>query len=112
MAITWDIKEIKTNPTGGVTYVHYCAWDEEVVGEGLESKAFSGYYDAFVEYMPDSGSDEYTDFDSLTKDQVLGWVKSTIGSEIVETIENAVTAQVETAKQNATPVSFPWETAD
>jgi hypothetical protein len=46
MAITWDIKELKTDANNGVNYVLYFAWDEEVTGEGLESRSYHGYYDA------------------------------------------------------------------
>ncbi len=110
MAVTWDIKQIKTNDSGGVTYVLYFAWDEEVQGEGLDQRVFHGYYDGFVEYTPDSASSEYTDFNSLTKEQVLAWVKTTIGSDMVNTIESAIATQIEDRKQIEGPVAFPWET--
>lgn len=112
MAVTWDIKELKTDGSGGVTYVLYFAWDEEVQGEGLDQRVFHGYYDGFVEYTPDSISSEYIDFNSLTKEQVLSWVKTTIGSDMVTTIENAIGTQIEDKKQIEEPVVFPWETAN
>jgi hypothetical protein len=112
MAITWDIKEIKINDNNGVTYVHYFAWDEEVTGEGLNSRTYHGYYDGFVEYEPDAESDGYTVFNDLTKEQVLGWVNSTIGSEMVTTIENAIAAQITNAKQLEAKVAFPWSESE
>ena len=36
MAVTWGVKEIKADENGGVTYVHYFAFDEEITGEGLD----------------------------------------------------------------------------
>jgi len=108
MAITWDIKEIKINDNNGVTYVHYFAWDEEVTGEGLNSRSYHGYYDGFVEYAPDAESEGYTTFNDLTKEQVLGWVKETLGSDMVNTIESAIATQIEDRKQIEGPVAFPW----
>lgn len=112
MAITWDIKELKTDANNGVNYVLYFAWDEEVTGEGLESRSYHGYYDAFVEYTPDADAEGYTAFNDLTKSQVIGWVKNTIGSEMVTTIEDAVAAQITNAKQLEAKVAFPWSESE
>ena len=109
MAVTWDIKEIKTDGSGGVTYVLYFAWDEEVTGEGLESRSYHGYYDGFVEYTPDETTESYTNFNDLTKEQVIGWVKETLGSDTVNTIESAIATQIEDKKQLQGPIDFPWD---
>ena len=109
MAITWDIKELKTDANNGVNYVLYFAWDEEVTGEGLESRSYHGYYDAFIEYTPDPSAEGYTAFNDLTKDQVIGWVKESLGAERVTEIENAIATQIETKKQLQGPIAMPWE---
>ena len=109
MAVTWDIKEIKANDSGGITYVLYFAWDEEVTGEGLNSRSYHGYYDAFVEYTPDETAEGYTNFNDLTKEQVIGWVKETLGSDMVDTIESAIATQIEDKKQLQGPMDFPWD---
>ena len=87
----------------------YFAWDEEVTGEGLESRSYHGYYDAFIEYNPDPTAEGYTAFSDLTKPQVIGWVKSTLGSEQVATIEAAIATQIANKKQIQEPVTFPWD---
>lgn len=109
MAITWDIKELKTDANNGVNYVLYFAWDEEVTGEGLESRSYHGYYDAFIEYAPDPSAEGYTAFNDLTKDQVIGWVKASLGSEQVATIEAAIATQIADKKQLQGPIAMPWE---
>ena len=109
MAVTWDIKEIKTDGSGGVTYVLYFAWDEEVTGKGLNSRSYHGYYDGFVEYTPNGSAEGYTNFNDLTKDQVIGWVKETLGGEKVDTIESAIATQIADRKQIQDPVTFPWD---
>lgn len=108
MAVTWDIKEIRTDLDQGITYVHYCAWDEEVIGEGLEVQIYPGYYDAFVEFDPDPNAEGYTPFQQLSKEQVLGWVKSSIGDTMVTTIENAIATQITRAKGSSQRQEMPW----
>lgn len=109
MAITWDIKELKTDEDNGVNYVLYFAWDEEVTGEGLESRSYHGYYDAFVEYTPDADAEGYTAFNDLTKEQVIGWVKESLGTERVAEIEDAIATQIANKKQLQGPIAMPWE---
>lgn len=108
MAVTWDIKEIRVDVNQGVNYVHYYAWDEEVQGEGYDSRAHTGFYDAFVEFNPDPSADGYTNFSNLSKAQVIGWVKDSIGSDMVTTIEDAIASQIQRSKGTLTEVEFPW----
>ena len=108
MAVTWDIKEIRTDVDQGITYIHYCAWDEEVVGEDLAVQVYPGYYDAFVEFNPDPSAEGYTPFLQLSKEQVLGWVKSSIGDTMVTTIENAVATQITRAKGSTQRQEMTW----
>ena len=109
MAITWDIKRLGTDDNNGVNYVHYFAWDVEETGEGLDARKYHGYYDAFIEYTPDSSADGYTDFNELTKEQVISWVKTSLGSEQVATIESAIATQIADRKQMQGHIAMPWE---
>ena len=108
MAIVWDIKEIRTDIDQGITYVHYCASDQETTGSGLEIRIYDGYYDAFVEFNPDPSAEGYTDFANLSKEQVLGWVKSSIGDDTVTMIENAIANQITQAKGSSQTTEMPW----
>jgi len=108
MAVVWDIKEIRTDIDRGITYVHYCASDQETSGSGLEIRIYDGYYDAFIEFNPDPNAEGYTDFASLSKEQVLGWVKSSIGDGMVTTIETAIANQITRAKGSSQTTEMPW----
>lgn len=112
MAVTWGVKEIKADENGGVTYVHYFAFDEEITGEGLDQIVHTGYYDAFVEYTPDSTSDEYTAFADLSEEQVVNWVKNTIGADMISTIENAIADQITRNREANASLSFPWSDSE
>lgn len=48
----------------------------------------------------------FTAYDKLTKDQVIGWVKDTLGAEAVATIENNLTAAL--ASHSAASLTLPW----
>jgi hypothetical protein len=108
MAVVWDIKEIRTDIDQGITYVHYCASDQETSGSGLEIRIYDGYYDAFVEFNPDPSAEGYTDFANLSKEQVLSWVKSSIGGDMVTTIETAIANQITRAKGSSQTTEMPW----
>lgn len=58
------------------------------------------------------GGGYFTDYDNLTKDQVVGWVKSALGSEKVDQIEAGIAESINLAR-NPVVVSLPlpWETA-
>ena len=47
----------------------------------------------------------YTPFASLTKEQVIGWVKDSLGQETVET---ALAAQIEAQKNPVQESGLPW----
>jgi len=108
MAINWSVRRIKTNSSGGVTEVHYCAWDEEVSGSGLTTSRISGSWDGIQTFTPDSSSFLYTQFDQLTENEVLDWCKDLIGTEKIASIETSIANQILQQQTEDIEVSFPW----
>ena len=108
MAVRWQVREIKTNSDGGVTYVHLCAWDEEVSTEGGATRRIDGYWDGAYEFTPDPSASGYTNLEDLTEDQVLTWCKSLLGTDGVAEKEAAVAAQIEAKKSESQSTAFPW----
>jgi hypothetical protein len=47
----------------------------------------------------------YTPFASLTKEQVIGWVKDSLGQE---TVEAALAAQIDALKHPVIETGLPW----
>jgi hypothetical protein len=47
----------------------------------------------------------YTPFSSLTKEQVIGWVKDSLGQE---TVEEALAAQINAQKNPLQETGLPW----
>lgn len=59
--------------------------------------------------IPLDANASFIGFNSLTKDQVLGWVKAALGPEQVEEVEKAATADLD--RQKSPPIvskPLPW----
>lgn len=108
MAVRWQIREIYKNTSGGVTQVHFCAWDEEFEGEEPHRIKLVGYYDEILDFAPDSSEAGFTPFENLTESQVVGWCTTRLGTERVAEIETAVGQQITSQRGQSQPAAFPW----
>jgi hypothetical protein len=104
--ITWDIAQLERHlpdgnvcPDGAVYTVHYTVSCEE-------SGKTSGAYGSIGLGDPDPSS--FTPFNSLTKDQVVDWVKTTLGSEQVAAIEAALEQQIQQELNPTSATGLPW----
>jgi hypothetical protein len=98
MNYTWNVVQMdRLTSDGFVVTVHYTV------------NAVDGDYTAStygtVGYTQEDKS--YTPFADLTKDQVIGWVKDSLGQETVET---ALAAQIEAQKNPIQESGLPWAT--
>jgi hypothetical protein len=98
MNYTWNVVQMdRLTSDGFVVTVHYTV------------NAVDGDYTAStygtVGYTQEDKS--YTPFADLTKDQVIGWVKDSLGQETVET---ALAAQIEAQKNPVQESGLPWAT--
>ena len=50
----------------------------------------------------------YTPYDQLTKEQVIGWVQTSLGKD---TVEASLAAQIEAQKNPVTSTGVPWSAA-
>lgn len=95
MAILWNVTDVLTNPNGGVVEVQYSVSDGLAICDGK------------LTFTPDSTSENYVDFASLTKQEIISWVKATLTQEQIDTYEKNVTDQLARADTNTYP-SAPW----
>ena len=107
---TWKIKSLQTvdevNETDFVTTILYRVYcTEEVDGKEYKASAVSSIV---IEPKEEEGFVAYSE---LTEEQVVGWVKESLGTEGVESIEKSLASQVDN-KSNppVVPVvkSLPW----
>jgi hypothetical protein len=96
MEFTWNVVQMdRLTSDGFVVTVHYTV------------NAVDGDYTAStygtVGYTQEDKS--YTPFADLTKEQVIGWVKNSLGQA---TVEEALAAQIEAQKNPVQESGLPW----
>lgn len=96
----WNIATLERHLSDGVVYTGHWTVSLEEQGESAGAYGSVGFSD------PDP--DSFTPYDQLTKDQVVGWIKNTLGEEQVTSIEESLDAQIQ-QKLNPTDASgIPW----
>ena len=100
MAVTWNISTLERNTDNGVVVAHWRASD--VDGD------HSGSSYGTCGFTPDASADGYVAYDSLTEEEVIGWVKDSMGEEAVAGVEDSIAAQIAESKAPAVVVGTPW----
>ena len=96
MNYTWNVVQMdRLTSDGFVVTVHYTV---NAVDGDFTASAYGT-----VGYTQEDKS--YTPFASLTKEQVIGWVKDSLGQEAVET---ALATQIEAQKNPVQESGLPW----
>jgi hypothetical protein len=92
----WDVVQMDRKTSDGfVVTVHYTV--SAVDGD------FSASTYGTVGYTQEEGN--FTPYESLTKEQVIGWVKDSLGEE---TVQAALTAQIDAQKNPVQESGLPW----
>jgi hypothetical protein len=105
MELTWNITQMSCYPEqDGLTDVVFSVSWSLTATDDTYTSSVNGTIG--VELDPAA---PYTPYNELTKDQVLGWVKSSLGDAQVLEYENGVSSIVE-AQKNPTIVTpaLPW----
>jgi hypothetical protein len=96
MEFNWDVVQMdRLTSDGFVTTVHYTV--SAVDGE------FTASTYGTVGYTQEEGN--FTPYESLTKEQVIGWVKDSLGEE---TVQAGLAAQVDALKNPVQESGLPW----
>jgi hypothetical protein len=96
---TWNVVQMdRLTADGFVVTVHYTV--NAVDGDYTASTYGTvGYTQTNKSYIP---------YASLTKEEVIGWVKDSLGQD---TVEASLTAQIEAQKNPVQETGLPWVTA-
>jgi hypothetical protein len=96
MNYTWNVVQMERNVSDGfVTTVHYNVSAED--GEFTASTYGTvGFTQEEMNYVP---------FEQLTQEQVIGWVKDSLGQA---TVEEALAAQINAQKNPVQQSGLPW----
>jgi len=100
MAVTWTISTLERNTDNGVVVAHWRASDSDGDHSG------SSY--GTCGFTPDASADGYVAYDNLTEENVIGWVKGSMGEEAVTGVEDSIAAQIADSKAPAISVGTPW----
>jgi len=100
MTVIWNISTLERNTDNGVVVAHWRASD--VDGD------HSGYSYGTCGFTPDASADGYVAYDNLTEENVIGWVKDSMGEEAVTGVEDSIAAQIADSKAPAISVGTPW----
>jgi hypothetical protein len=96
MEFNWNVVQMdRLTSDGFVVTVHYTV--SAVDGE------FTASTYGTVGYTQES--ENFTPFNQLTKEQVVGWVQNSLGKE---TVEENLTAQIEAQKNPVQVSGLPW----
>ena len=102
----WSIANLERKLPDGATppegQVYTAHWTVNLEDQGESAGAYGSV--GFGE--PDPGN--YTPFDQLTQDQVIGWVKSALGDEQVVSIEAALESQIQEKLNPTHSAGVPW----
>lgn len=106
MTTTWEIFDVKRQIADGlVVRVSYVCTAR--LGNSIEREVGN------ISLTGDISSSDFIPFSELTQEEVVRWVKASLGETVVDDIETAVQQSVvarEAAKAAETLVSgFPWE---
>ena len=97
MEITWTINNLERQASDGlVTVVHWTA-----------SSVDGDFSASIYNTLQVERGDNFTAFESLTEQQVIGWVQSAVGKD---TVEAALAAQIEAQKNPVKLNGLPWAT--
>jgi len=110
MALTWKIDALNCKPSfdGKTNVVETIHWRLNGV-EGEPSEVGNSYYATSVygsQGVTYEAGSPFTDYDSLTEEVVVAWVKDALGEEQVAEYETSVNSQLEALK-NPTVVNPP-----
>jgi hypothetical protein len=97
MTITWNIEQMDRQTSNGlVTTVH---WRANAVEDSYTATSYGS--------VGLSAGQSLIPFADLTKEVVIGWVKSKLGTEQVTAIEESLTAQIEAQKEPVSASGLP-----
>jgi len=107
MAATWTVSTMERTLTDGdlsdvVTTLHWQLIDSETVDEIVHSGRCYGTVG-----LSEPDADSFTDYDSITHEQAVEWVKSALGEDAVAQYETSVESQIALSKEPVSASGVP-----
>jgi len=96
----WNIAQLERHLSDGAVYTAHWTVNLQDQGESAGAYGSVGFSD------PDPTN--FTPYDQLTKEQVIGWVKDALGEEQVASIATALETQIEQKLHPTNAQGIPW----
>ena len=104
---TWTISTLERELSdGGVIVAHWRATDEETVGTGEEAVTYTASAYGTCGFTYDPSSPDFTPYDDLTEEQVLGWCWNDGVDKTA--IETSLADNINEQKDPTTADGTPW----
>jgi len=104
---TWTISTLERELSdGGVIVAHWRATDEETVGTGEEAVTYTASSYGACGFTYDPSSPDFTPYDDLTEEQVLGWCWNDGVDKTA--IETSLADNINEQKNPTTADGIPW----
>ena len=109
MAVNWDIVRIESEATSGICRVlHWTAIDFLVVNDVTHTGRMYG-----AQYVNgDSESENFILYENVSKEKAIEWVKNSLGSEKVNSIEEEIANQISESQSPTINTVNPWDMGD
>jgi hypothetical protein len=91
-------------PSGGITVAHW------TVSKTTDDITVGSY--GAQGFQPDPQASEFVPFPQVTETQIIGWIKTAMGTEGVASLEASLDAQIAAIKTPATATGMPWFLAE
>jgi hypothetical protein len=104
----WHIAQLQRKLSDGAVYTaHWTVNATRTVDDGDDLTAGSYGSVGFGEPDPDN----FIEYDELTKEEVVQWVRDALGEEQVEAIEDGLSAQLDKTENPTDASGIPWQQA-
>ena len=108
MTVVWTVVSTERETTNnGITVAHWAVSDSEDVGTDPVITHYGGSYGS-CSLIPDHTAEDFIAYASLTEVDVVGWVKATLGADMVSETEAAVATQIADSKTPTVAHGVPW----
>jgi|TARA_B110000259_G_scaffold116393_1_gene132446 hypothetical protein len=105
MAVVWNVVHLDRETTNdGVIWAHWNASETETV-DGIQ---YSGSVGGAIPFTPDSTDASFIAYASLTEADVIGWVKTSLGTDEIAAAETRIAEQITEAKVPSSASGVPW----
>ena len=105
--MNWTISTLERELSdGGVIVAHWRCTGTETVGEGEAAQTFSASSYGTAGFTYDASSPDFTPYDQLTEEQVLGWVWNDGADK--DATEAALQSNIDAQMNPTTADGVPW----